>query len=268
MKGLINFISNIILVVAPIVIGICIDVRIGIIVFLLLLAYIINKHMPTINFWKGRFYYLKDNEKAFKSFEKAYKTGRMSADNKIDYGYFCMREGKYDKAERLFNDALAFQKDEGVKSRAKTNFAILLWKKGDINSAVEMIAEVYEGYKSSVVYGNYGYLLILNNELEKALEVNLEGYDYDSTNDVICDNLVQNYYMLGNYEESIKYAEEIMEREPASPVPYYNYAKTLIAVGNKEKAGELLKKALQYSFSNLAGITKEDVEQLLLSLDN
>ena len=58
----------------------------------------------------------------------------------------------------------------------------------------------------------------------------------------------------------------MIERNPQFPIPYYNYAKTLIALGDKEKAEEMLKKALQYPFSGIAEIKKEEVESLLLSL--
>mgnify|MGYP003293135302 CR=1 FL=1 len=136
-------------------------------------------------------------------------------------------------------------------------------KKGNIDEAVSVMGEVYEKYKSIVVYGNYGYLLLEKKDLRKALEVNLAGYEYDSQSDIICDNLAQNYYMLGNYEESKKYAEEVIAREPKFPMPYYNYAKTLVALGEKEKASENLKKALTYPFSGVAAITKEEVENLL-----
>lgn len=238
----------------------------GFLFLLAMIIYYIFKNMPMIYLMIGKFNYLKDNEKMFAYLEKSYQTGRMKPDQKIYYGYMCMRERKYDKAERLFNDAMAFQKDEGVLARAKTNQALLMWKKGDLNGAVELMGEVFEGYKSAVVYGNYGYLLILKNDLKKALEINLEGYDYDNTNDVICDNLVQNYYLLGDYEKSREYATQLMERNPQFPIPYYNYAKTLIALGEKDEAEEMLKKALNFPFSAVAEISKEEVENLLLSL--
>ncbi len=241
---------------------------IGFAAVIIMLVYYIRKHLPEIYILMAKFNYLKDNEKMFALLEKAYKTGRMKPDHKIYYGYMCMREGKYDEAERLYNAALALQKDEGVIARAKTNVALLLWKKGSIDDAVSMMGEVYEKYKSTVVYGNYGYLLLEKKDLQKALEVNLAGYEYDSQSDIICDNLAQNYYMLGNYEESRKYAEEVIGRNPQFPMPYYNYAKTLVALGEKEKATEMLKKALTYPFSGVAAITKEEVEKLLLSLIN
>lgn len=236
---------------------------VGLASILIIIAYLFYKNLPEIYILRSKYLYLKDTDKMFKLLEKAYKSGRMLPDHKIYYGYMCMREGKYSEAERLYNAATMLQKDPGVLARAKTNMALLQWKKGNIDEAVETIAEVYENYKSTVVYGNYGYLLLEKNEPEKALEINLEGYEYDNTSDLICDNLVQNYYMLGNYEESKKYAEEVMERNPMFPMPYYNYAKTLIALGDTEKAKQMLEKALEYPFSGVAAITKDDVLNLI-----
>jgi len=239
---------------------------IGFASIIIILAYLFYKNLPEIYIMRSKYLYLKDTDKMFALLEKAYKTGRMLPDHKIYYGYMCMREGRYADAERLYNAATLFQKDPGVIARAKTNMALLMWKKGDIDEAVKTMGEVYENYKSTVVYGNYGYLLLEKNEPEKALEVNLAGYDYDNTSDLIGDNLAQNYYMLGDYEESRKYAEEVIERKPQFPMPYYNYAKTLAALGEKEKACEMLNEALKYPFSGVAAITKEDVEKLLIEL--
>ena len=261
MKTLINLLLPILIAFAAFNMG---GPIIGFAVVIIMVIYFIYKRLPEIYILMAKFNYLKDNEKMFSLLEKAYKTGRMKPDHKIYYGYMCMREGKYDAAERLYNAALALQKDEGVLARAKTNIALLLWKKGNIDEAVATMDEVYKNYKSTVVYG---YLLLEKKDLEKALEINLAGYDYDNRSDIICDNLAQNYYMLGDYEESRKYAEEVIERAPQFPMPYYNYAKTLIALGEKEKAAEMLKKALTYPFSGVAAITKQEVEKLLLSLE-
>lgn len=242
-------------------------VLIGLLSILAVIAFVIYKNWTTIYILKAKNMYLKDTDKMFELLEKAYKTGNMLPDHKIYYGYMCLREGRYADAERLLNSAMAFQKDEGVLARAKTNIALLEWKKGNIDKAIEIMDEIYKVYKSSVVYGNYGYLLMENNQPEKALEVNLEAYDYDSTNDLITDNLAQNYYMLGDFEKSKKYAQEVIERNPQFPMPYYNFAKALNALGEKEKACEMLKKALTFPFTGVAAITKEDVENLLNQLE-
>lgn len=264
MKTLINILLPILIAFAAFNMG---GPVVGFLAVVIMIAYFIYKRLPEIYILMAKFNYLKDNEKMFALLEKAYKTGRMKPDHKIYYGYMCMREGKYNDAERLYNAALALQKDEGVIARAKTNVALLLWKKGNIDEAVAMMDEVYQSYKSTVVYGNYGYLLLEKKDLKKALEVNLAGYEYDSSSDIICDNLAQNYYMMGEYEQSRKYAEEVIDRNPQFPMPYYNYAKTLIALGEKDKAAQMLKKALTYPFSGVAAITKEEVEGLLLSLE-
>jgi len=242
-------------------------ILIGFASIILMFLYLILKNRTEISILRAKYNYLKDNEKMFEILEKTYRSGRMKPDHKIYYGYMCMREGRLDQAERLFNAALALQKDKDILARGKTNMALLLWKQGKIDEAVEMMEEVYKDYKSSVIYGNYGYLLLCKGDLQKALEINLAGYEYDDTNNIICDNLVQNYYMLGQYEESLKYAEKMMERNPEFPIPYYNYAKTLIAVGEKEKACEMLKKAIDLPFTGVAAVTKEDVETLLLSVE-
>lgn len=230
-------------------------------------AFYIYKSLPSLYVTMARANYQKNNEKMFALFEKAYKTGRMSPDDKTNYGYMCMREGRLERAEQMFNAVLAYKHDAGILARARTSYALLLWKKGELDEALELMEEVFEVYKSTVVYGNYGYLLLLKGDLHKALQINLEAFDYDDTNDIIADNLAQNYYLLGDYEKSMELYKDIMERSPQFPIPYYNCAKTLYAMGMKEEAAEKLRTALGFPFSSVAAIEKETVAGFLNKIE-
>ena len=241
---------------------------IGLIFFVLLLACLIYSNLPDLYLYLGKYFYLNDNNKAFSFFEKAYNTNRLKPEGKLYYAYICMREGNLDKAERVFNAVLAFKRDPEIMAQARLNYALLLWKKGNLDEALEITEKVYETYKSSVMYGNYGYLLLMKGDLQKALKINLEAYEYNDTNGVICDNLGQNYYLLGEYEKSREIFEKLMELKPQFPIPYYNYAKTLYALGDKAEAVEKLKFALECPFSAVAEISKDEVEALLYKIES
>lgn len=241
---------------------------VGLAAFILLLAYLIYSNLPDIYLLLGKYHYMKDNAKALSFLEKAYNTDRLKTEGKLYYAYVCMREGDFDRAERLFNAILAYKREPALMAQARLNYAILLWKKGNLDEALEITENVYETYKSSVLYGNYGYLLLMKGDLEKALKINLEAYEYNDTDGVICDNLGQNYYLLGEYEKSREIFEKLMELEPKFPIPYYNYAKTLYVLGEKEAAAENLKIALGCPFSAVAEISKDEVEAFLRKIES
>lgn len=241
---------------------------IGFIAFAIMLIYSLHKYLPSIYMTLGKYNYLKNNDKMFDYFEKAYKTGRLSADQKLYYAYMAMREGRMDKAERLFNAVLSYKQEPDLMARARLNYGLFLWKKGNLDEAIELTEKVFKDYKSSVSYGNYGYLLMMKGDLQKALEVNLEAYDYNDSNAVIADNLGQNYYLLGQYEKSREIYEKLMQSNPQFPIPYFNFAKTLYALGEKEAASDKLKQALQYPFSAVAEISRDEVENMLLKIEN
>lgn len=240
----------------------------GFLAVIVIFSWLIIRSLPEIYLLIGKLNYQKNTMKMFDFFEKSFKTGRMKPDHRIFYAYMCMREGNLELADKMLNTVLAHKQKPDVLARAKTNKAILLWKMDKIDDAVLMIEEVYPEYKSSIVYGDYGYLLLLKGDLKRALEINLEAREYDNTNDIIADNLGQNYYLLGEYEKSHKIYLEIMERAPKFPIPYYNYAKTLYALGEKEKAVLKLKKALEYPFSSIAAIRRDEVEAFLTLIEN
>lgn len=242
-------------------------ILIGFAIVIVSLLWLVYSKLPEIYIMLARFNYHNNTPKMFDLFEKAYKTGKMKPDHRIYYGYMCMREGNLEKAEKMLNTVLAYKQKPDVLARAKTNYAILLWKMGNINEAVETIEEVFPDYKSTVVYADYGYLLLMKGDIKRALEINLEAREYNSTDDVIADNLGQNYYLLGEYEKSREIYIEIMERAPKFPIPYYNYAKTLYALGEKEEAFEKLKTALEHPFSSVAAISREEVEAFLIQVE-
>lgn len=211
--------------------------------------------------------YMKNNDKTFDYLEKAYRTGRMTNEQKLYYGYMCLREGRLEKAEKMINAVLAFKLDPKVKSQAKLNYALLLWKKGNTEEAVKMTEEVFEDYKTTIVYGNLGFLYLESGDLDRALEFNKEAYEYNEDNEVIADNLAQVYYKLGEYDKSREIYNRFIDKKITSPTFLYNISKTLVKTGDKELAIKFLKEALGLHFAGVASVEKETVENYLKELE-
>jgi tetratricopeptide (TPR) repeat protein len=143
-----------------------------------------------------------------------------------------------------------------------------MWRNGKLDKAIEMLSNVHKSYKTIITYQNLGYFLILKGDYDKALEFNLDAYDYDASNPGILDNLAQNYYLKGNYDKAFELYEVLMSKKPAFPSAYYNFALTLLKKDKIEEALENLKKAINCKFTFLSEISKSEVESKIKEVEN
>lgn len=215
--------------------------------------------LPEYIMMTGGIKYKKDPEKAFKIMERALKTGRLKQDYVLYLGYLYMREGQFENAERVLGRADENKMIKDVRLRFRLNQAMLLWKKGDLNSAIALMEEAHENEPSSAVYGYLGYFYIQKGDLLKALEYNKEAYMFDKYDEAIADNLALNYRLLGDLEASLKIYEELTDKRLGMPIPYYNYGETLYELGRKEDALEMMDKALSYNITALAAVSKSQI---------
>lgn len=201
-------------------------------------------------------------------------TKKPNIEMKVFYAFFLMKNGDFKSARKIF-DELIFpcEKDmakakKDIKVQVKQNYALLLWKEGNLPEAIKITEEIIKDYKNTVVYGNLGYFYILDGQKEKALEFNLEAYDFASDDAVICDNLAYSYYLNENYDKAEEIYAELQSRKnpPAFPEVYYNFGLVSLKKGDKEKAKELFEKALLQKFSNLSDLDKDTVEKTIAEL--
>ena len=214
--------------------------------------------------------YAKGNyEGALKIFNVADKVGNLGVGDKILFGYNCLRCGYLEKAKKVFSDAYMLTRPETAdRYRVMSLQALVDWKSGDVEKAVDRLEEVYaSGFKNTNLYQNLGIMYNLSGDLEKALEFNKEAMEYNSDDNIIMDNLADTYHFMGRLEESREVYEELINRdpEPRFPEAYYGYGKLLVELGEKERGVELIEKSLTKPFSFLSLKTKEEVEQLLES---
>lgn len=196
---------------------------------------------------------------SIKWLRRAYNTKGCIIKYKNGFGYLLIKLGRIEEAEQILTEISnsKLTKDEGML--VKCNLSLLVWKKGNIYKAISMLQEVYKDFKHSNVYSSLGYLLILKGDLEKALQFNLEAYDYNDCSAVIQDNLGQNYYLLGQYDKAEEIYEKTLASNPSFPEAYFNYSLVLAKKGKLDKALELAQKSLDYQFTAIGTITKEAV---------
>lgn len=205
--------------------------------------------------------------KALSWFERAYKH-KMTAQQKVSYAYYLLREGKTERAEQIYNGMLAFGGiPEEEKKYIKSNQAILYIKTGRLKEGLEILEELFPVYKNTSVYGTLGYAYILNGDIKKAEEFCLEAYDFNKENAIILDNLIQVYLVKRNFEKAAEYADELLKKQPTFVEGYYDIAKAYMETGKKEEAKDALNKALTIETSYLSNVSHEMVKELLAEIN-
>lgn len=214
-----------------------------------------------------------NEEKGLELLAKLMEKKKVNIDMKVFYAFYLMKNGDFKKARLVF-DNLIFPFEEQIKKsskdtkvQVKQNYALLLWKEGKLEEAIKITEEIIKDYKNTVVYGNLGYFYVLSKS-EKALEFNLEAYDFASDDAVILDNLGFSYYLARDLEKAEEVYEEMhgQKNKPSFPEAYYNYGLVALKKGDKEKAKELFEEALLQKFSYLSDLDKETVEKAIENL--
>lgn len=216
---------------------------------------------------RGQSEYQKGNLKgAAEWFGKAAGAKNASMQIKISYGFILLKSGQLAEAEKVLTDCVKKSTSSDDKNYAKSNLALVLWKKGNLDEAISMLEEVIKEYKTTAIYGSLGYLLIEKGDLDEALKFNLEAWDYNPDNAIILDNLAHLYHLRGEMDKAGEIFAKLHAKEPRFPEAFYDYGKYLEDMDKPQEAAGMYRKALSCTFSFNSTITKEHVQQCLDNL--
>ncbi len=239
-------------------------------IFIAILIY--NRRATLLTRFASQAYFIRgDVEKADKLYKKAYKTGLMDATCKTSYSAFCLREDRFEKGRRLLNEVINSSRTSDIdRENARHNLAILTWKEGNLDEAIEIMEQVHKKVPATNTYGSLGVLYLerakKNSVYNDCLEFMQQAYEYNSSDRTIADNLGELYLHLGEYEEAKKVYQELLKTDLVTPMPYYNYGLVLKNLGDTEGARENFEKALTCRFTSVLTVTKEMVQQEIDSL--
>ena len=207
-------------------------------------------------------------EKAKRLYEKALEKGADIPNYKLSYGVLLLKKGDFEKARELFSNVLISATQKGnIKTIAKINLSIAYWKLGQVDTAIEMLEEVYAKFRNGRLYETMGYILLEKGDLNRALEFNLEALDYDDENPIILDNLGQTYYRLGQKEKAKEYFEKAEKLRNNQVDILYHLGCVYMEEGKKELAKEKLQKALECDISPLNSVSRSEIEAKLRELE-
>ena len=204
---------------------------------------------------------------AVEKYKKAYRTKRLSADMEIYCGYILLKEGDKKACEEIFEAVSKKQLTDRQKDSLDTNKAILLWKKGQLDEAIELLKAVWDRCPSVTAAGTLGALMLVKaretGDYAEALsfcESTNEQFTYERT---IMANLGEAYYLNGLNEDALKVFGELMDCGSQAPAPFYYYALALLKAGCSEEAEEMLNLSLRQRFSALSTVSKKVVRAKL-----
>lgn len=233
-----------------------------------ILIYVAAINYPTILFYIGNHKFASNNmDGAKKYFLMVYKCPYSSAKLKISCCYFLLLQGELDEANQIVKELLGKNLSSCDKINLEIDYSLIAWKRNKIDKSIEILVNLYNDYKTTVIYQNLGYFLILKGDYDKSLKFNLEAYEYNKSDSGILDNLALNYYNMGNYNRAIELYEKLMEKEPSFSTAYYYYALTLIEKNKIDEAIQNLKKALNCKFTYLSVIKKDDIQEKICELE-
>lgn len=235
---------------------------------LLLIAYISFILLPAILFILGNKKYNENSHAAaLKLLKKSSSLVQATTKTKISCAYMLIKLGDLETSKRILNSLDSRKLTVNQYITFNLISSILLWKENNLAEAINLMKSLHSKYKTTGIYQNLGFYLLLNGDYDKALEFNIEAYDYNNTDHTILDNLGMNYYFLEQYDKALDIYEKFINLNPSFPSAYFYYALTQIKLGNKEIALSSLEKGLKCNFSNLAGVTKADFEENIKNLN-
>ena len=222
--------------------------------------YILFKRKGNFPYNKGiKLIVAKNYADGLKLLEKSVELG-VTPKQEITAAFAEVKFGDAVKAEKKINMVLLNPKVKPLmKNEAKCLLAVIKIARGDINSALEIMNKLYPQFKTTKFYSTYGYLAIASGDMEFAKKINEEAYEYNNSNDVICDNYGLYLYNAGEFEKAEEIYEKLLTKEVKFPEAYYNYGRVLAKLEKTHKAKEMLEKALSMEYYGVTTIKESEV---------
>lgn len=264
MPPIVKALLPVVVVVAVVIIAFRIHVLLGIGLIAGIIGWSVYANRAIIYATRANMAFSRGEEQAaLELMEKAHKTKRALPQHMTGYAFLLNRLGQPERAEELLQDLLKKNLPDDIRILAAVHLATSNWLQGRKDEATELLEALYPEFKNTQLYGTLGYYKLLRgDDLEETLKFNQEAYEYNSDDLTIIDNMAQNYYFLGRYEEAREMYEKLMEKQPKSADSYFFYAQTLKALGRLDEAREMIAEAKDRKLALVTPLTEADIYKL------
>lgn len=224
-------------------------------------------------------------DEAMKLYDEAYAAGCRKNGILMSYSVLMMRLGMFERARELMKEISQIGgMNEDTHFELRVNYSICLWRLGILDKAIETIRYAGKHCKNSSYYSSLGTFLVemagQTGEFEEARVLLDEAMEYDDEDAATLDNYGEYYRQLGlkaaregDAEEAAKlravskdYFERALKVKPSQITTLYALARFAIEDGEKDRARELLDKAMLHSSSRVCPISMEDLQKMKAQL--
>lgn len=182
-----------------------------------------------------------DYRTALQLYEEAYAKGMDKPRLLKSYSVLLIRTSQFDKALEVIKQLEKMPLDAKARTDIHINYSIILWKKGHLDRAMEILEDEFRHTKNGTLYSIIGYLKIEQGDLEEAIRFNKSALEYDEEDAVFLDNLGQTYYRLAGDKETAKiYFDKAIAIRPKSIDTNYFLALYDIENGDIQSAKDRL----------------------------
>ena len=208
-------------------------------------------------------------QEALALYQDAYSKGMDKPRLLHGYSVLLIRMNEFDKALEVLKK---LEQQPGLQPKDRVdlhvNYALILWKKGYLDRAMQILEDEFRHLKNGSMYSIIGYLKIEQGDAQEALRFNQEALEYDDSDAVFLDNMGQTYYrLLGDKETAKTYFDKAIAIKPNAIDTNYFLAQYDIECGDLSKAKERLELAAKGIFSPLNYATPVLVAQKLKEID-
>jgi len=214
-----------------------------------------------------------DEAGALTAFAKGEAAGRLDASTTASYAYLALKNGRTDEARSVLDQTLSSGRRGKALKPADRNLietyrALVLWKDGHLDAAVELLeALLASGYRTANLYGNLGFFLQEQGNLDRATEVCTEAVEWDPEGKVILDNLASLHLRKEEWDQAAAVYERLLALEPLFPEAWHGAGVAALMTGDAAAARQRWQKALSLPYSALSTVERSQVESALRSLD-
>jgi len=205
-----------------------------------------------------------NEQKAEKFYKLALKEKETIAYVPLSYGLILLRRGETQEALKLFEQVLE-RKGENlyIYRTALTNKALAYWQKGEIDKAIEILEECISKYDyiNHNTYSSLGYLYIIKENYEKALEYTNKALEKEPKHAGSWDNLGQISYRKNDIKEAKNYFKKALSFKPDLVDSLYYLGIIAENEGNFEEAKEYFSSAMKCNITAFNTVTKKQVEE-------
>lgn len=206
-----------------------------------------------------------------------YKTAAKTTNSKVkyirNYVYCEIKYGSVEDADKNLNKIIKMRENNNqFKGQDIVDLqmirALLEWKKGDIDKAIEILEVPFVEDKSREIYTTIAYMKTIKDDVDEALRFSKEAYEKFEDDILVKSIYAINLYKNGEKEVAEDILKELCEGMYNIPDTFYFYALLLMEKDNKEEAIIMINRGIKLLKSTIITIIEPEVyTELLKSLE-